>query len=124
MKFGTAQIMGASFCHVNRIKLDASEMPYVTSCTQKWNKDIPNFMIKAIVISINAIGLNNFVTVYWPENNRFIVTVITSNIDTMDCVKKYLVGASVAYELNIFIIIGMMTSILFQIQFREVISGR
>lgn len=99
-------------------------MTYVTSCTQKWNKDIPNFMIKAIVISIDAIGLNNFVTVYWPENSRFITTVITSNIATMDCVKKYLVDVSVAYELNIFIIIGMMTSILFQIQFREVISGR
>ena len=72
--------MGASFCHVNRIKLDASEMPYVNSHTQKWNKDIPNFMIKAIFISIDVIGLNNFVMVYWPENNRFTITVIMSNI--------------------------------------------
>ena len=102
--------MGASFCHVNRIKLDASEMPYVNSCTQTWNKDIPNFMIKAIVISIDIIGLNNFVMVYRPETNRFIITVIMSNIDTVDYVKKYLVDASVAYGLNIFIIIGMMAA--------------
>ena len=38
-------------------------MPRVTSGTQKWNGAIPSFIVRAIVMSIEAIGLNNFITV-------------------------------------------------------------
>lgn len=67
--------------------------------------------MRAIVISMDAIGLNNFITVHWPENIRLIMTAIISNIEAVDWVKKYLVDASVARGLCFFIIIGMMASI-------------
>ena len=55
--------IGASFCNVSRIRLEDREMPRVTSGTQKWNGAIPSFIVRAIVMSIEAIGLNNFITV-------------------------------------------------------------
>lgn len=68
-------------------------------------------MVRAIVISMDAIGLNNFITVHWPENIRLIMTAIISNIEAVDWVKKYLVDASVARGLCFFIIMGMIASI-------------
>lgn len=103
--------MGASFCHVSRIRPDDKGMPCVTSGTQKWNGAIPNFIVRAIVMSIDATGLNNFITVHWPENIRLIIMAIISSIEAVDWVKKYLVDASVARGLCLFIIIGMMASI-------------
>ena len=58
--------MDASFCHVSKIRPDDKEMPCATSGTQKWNGAIPNFMVTAIVMSMDAVGLNSFVTVHWP----------------------------------------------------------
>lgn len=104
--------MGASFCHVSRIRPDDKGMPCVTSGTQKWNGAIPSFIARAIVISIDAIGLNSFITVHWPENIRLIITAIISNIEAVDWVRKYLVDASVARGLCFFIIMGIMASIL------------
>ena len=49
-------------------------MPCVTSGTQKWNGAIPSFIAKAIVMSIEATGLNSFITVHWPENIRLMMT--------------------------------------------------
>ena len=59
-------------------------MPCVNSGTQKWNGAIPNFMVRAIVISIEAVGLNNFTTVHWPENIRLIMTAIINSIEAVD----------------------------------------
>lgn len=42
--------IGASFCHVKRSIPAISEMPCVTSGTQKWNGVIPSFIVNAIVI--------------------------------------------------------------------------
>ena len=56
--------MGANFCHVSRIRPDDNGMPCVTSVTQTWNGAIPNFMVRAIAMSIDATGLNNFITVH------------------------------------------------------------
>lgn len=103
--------MGASFCHVSRIRPDDRGIPCVTSGTQKWNGAIPSFMVRAIVMSIDATGLNNFITVHWPEYIRLIITAIISNIEAVDWVKKYLVDASVARGLCFFIMMGMMASI-------------
>ena len=36
-------------------------MPCVTSGTQKWNGDSPSFMVRAIAITIDAVGLKIFV---------------------------------------------------------------
>ena len=33
--------------------------------TQKWNGAILSFMVRAIVMSMDAVGLNSFVTVHW-----------------------------------------------------------
>ena len=56
--------MGASFCHVSKIRPKDRGIPCVTSGTQKWNGAIPNFMVRAIFVSIEAAGLNNFITVH------------------------------------------------------------
>ena len=53
-------------------------------------------MARAIVMSIEATGLNNFITVHWPENIRLIMTAIINSIEAVDWVRKYLVDASVA----------------------------
>lgn len=85
-------------------------MPCVTSGTQKWNGAIPNFIARAIVISIDAIGLNSFITVHWPEYIKLIMMAIISSIEAVDWVRKYLVDASVARGLCFFIIIGIIAS--------------
>ena len=59
-------------------------MPCVTSGTQKLNGAIPSFIARAIVISIEAIGLNSFITVHWPENIRLMMTAIISSIEAVD----------------------------------------
>lgn len=102
--------MGANFCHVSRIRPDDRGMPCVTSGTQKWNGAIPSFIVRAIVMNIDATGLNSFITVHWPENIRLIITAIISSIEAVDWVKKYLVAASVARGLCFFIMMGMMAS--------------
>ena len=70
--------------------------------TQKWNGAIPNFMVRAIVMSIDAVGLNNFIMVHLPENIKLMIMAIISNIEAVDWVKKYLVDASVARGLYFF----------------------
>lgn len=102
--------MGANFCHVSRIRPDDRGMPCVTSGTQKWNGAIPSFIVRAIVMNIDATGLNSFITVHWPENIKLIITAIISSIEAVDWVKKYLVAASVARGLCFFIMMGMMAS--------------
>lgn len=49
---------------MSRIRPDDRGIPCVTSGTQKWNGAIPNFIARAIVISMDAIGLNSFITVH------------------------------------------------------------
>ena len=94
--------MGASFCRVRKIRPDDKEMPHVTSGTQKWNEAIPSFMVRAIVKSMDAVGLDNFIMVPCPENIKLMITAIISNIEAVDWVRKYLVDASVAHGLYFF----------------------
>lgn len=47
--------MGASFCHVRRSIPANSEIPCVTSGTQKWNGVTPSFIDNAMVI---VMGVN------------------------------------------------------------------
>jgi len=103
--------MGANFCHVSQIRPEDRGMPCVTSGTQKWNGASPSFMARAIVMSIEATGLNSFITVHWPENIRLMMMAIINSIEAVDWVKKYLVDASVAHGLWFFIITGIMASI-------------
>lgn len=56
--------MGAIFCHVSRIMPDVSETPCVTSGTQKWNGDSPSFIVRAMVIIMDAAGLEIFDTIH------------------------------------------------------------
>lgn len=62
-------------------------------------------------MSMEAIGLNNFITVHWPENIKLMMTAIISSMEAVDWVRKYLVDASVARGLCFFIIMGMIASI-------------
>lgn len=55
---------GAIFCHVSRTRPVDRGMPCVTSGTQKWNGDNPSLMARAIVTSIDAVGLNSLVIVH------------------------------------------------------------
>ena len=103
--------MGDNFCHVSKIRPEDRGMPCVTSGTQKWNGASPSFMARAIVMSIEATGLNSFITVHWPENIRLMMMAIINSIEAVDWVRKYLVDASVARGLWFFIMIGIMASI-------------
>ena len=103
--------MGASFCQVSKIRPDDKEMPCATFGTQKWNGAIPSFMVRAIVMSMDAVGLSNFITVHWPENIKLMIMAIISNIEAVDWVRKYLVDASLAHGLYFFIIMGIIASI-------------
>lgn len=58
---------GASFCQVSSRSPARSEIPWVTSGTQKWKGDRPSFMTRAVVIIVDAVGLKILVTVHWPE---------------------------------------------------------
>ena len=46
--------------------------------------------------------------VHYPESIKLMILVITSNIDVVDCFRKYLWHASTAYELNVFIRMGII----------------
>lgn len=102
---------GASFCHVNRINPDISGIPWVTSGTQKWNGDSPNFIVRAIVIIIDAVGLINFIMDQWPVYNRLVIAAIMRSMDAVACVRKYFVAASVDRGLCSFVSSGIMASI-------------
>ena len=102
--------MGAGFWHVSEIRPDDEETPCVTSGTQKWNEALPSFMVRAIVMSMDAVGLDNFIMVHWPENIKLMIMAIISNIEAVDWVRKYLVDASVAHGLYFFIIMGIIAS--------------
>ena len=91
--------MGAGFCRVRKIRPDDREMPRVTSGTQKGNEAIPSFMVRAVVKSMDAVGLDNFIMVPCHENIKLMITAIISNIEAVDWVRKFLVGASVAHGL-------------------------
>lgn len=102
---------GASFCHVNRISPDISGIPWVTSGTQKWNGDSPSFIVRAIVIMIDAVGLINFMIDQWPVCNRLVIAAIMRSIDAVAWVRKYFVAASVDRGLCSFVNSGIMASI-------------
>lgn len=59
--------IGAIFCHVSRIIPDMSVIPCVTSGTQKWNGDRPSFIVRAVVIMMDAMGFEIFEITHWPE---------------------------------------------------------
>lgn len=102
---------GASFCHVNRISPDISGIPWVTSGTQKWNGDSPSFIVRAIVIIIDAVGLINFIIDQCPVYSRLVIAAIMRSIDAVACVRKYFVAASVDRGLCSFVNSGMIASI-------------
>ncbi|WP_337904971.1 hypothetical protein, partial [Mesomycoplasma ovipneumoniae] len=103
---------------MSKIRPEDRGMPCVTSGTQKWNGAIPSFIARAIVMSMEAIGLNSFITVHWPENMKLMIMAIINSIEDVDWGRKYLVDASVARGLCFYIIRGIRESriILNQIQ--------
>lgn len=102
---------GANFCHVNKINPDINGIPWVTSGTQKWNGDNPSFIVRAIVIIIDDIGLISFIIDQWPVNIRLITAAIIRSMDAVAWVRKYFVAASVDRGLCFFVIRGMMAII-------------
>lgn len=74
---------GASFCHVSIISPDISGIPWVTSGTQKWNGDNPSFIVRAIVIIIDAIGLISFIIDQCPVYSRLVIAAIMRSIDAV-----------------------------------------
>lgn len=104
-------VSGASFCHVSRIRPDDSGIPWVTSGTQKWKGASPNFMVRARVMMMDAVGLDKFMIVHWPEYIRLIIIASIRSIEAVACVKKYLVAASVDRGLCCFVSMGITASI-------------
>lgn len=101
---------GASFCHVNKINPDIRGIPWVTSGTQKWNGDSPNFIVRANVIIIDAVVLFNFIIDQWPEYNRLVIAAIIRSMDAVAWVRKYFVAASVDRGLCCFVNSGIIAS--------------
>lgn len=89
---------------------DVSEIPCVTSGTQKWNGVSPSFMARAEVMMMDAVGLKTFVIVHWLEYIRLMMIAIMRSMDAVAWVRKYLVEASMARGLYFFIRMGMMAS--------------
>src|SRR3712207_1022189 len=86
---------------------DVSEIPCVTSGTQKWNGVSPSFMARAEVMMMDAVGLKTFVIVHWLEYIRLMMIAIMRSMDAVAWVRKYLVEASMARGLYFFIRMGM-----------------
>lgn len=101
---------GAIFCHVSRIRPEDMEIPCVTSGTQKWNGASPSFIARAVVITMDAMGLRSFDTVHCSECSKLIMIPIIRSIEAVACVRKYFVAASVARGLYFFMRMGMMAS--------------
>lgn len=89
---------------------DVSEIPCVTSGTQKWNGVSPSFMARAEVMMMDAVGLKTFVIVHWLEYIRLMMIAIMRSMDAVAWVRKYLVEASMARGLYFFIRMGMIAS--------------
>jgi len=87
-----------------------SEIPCVTSGTQKWKGAMPSFIVRAMVTRPDAMGLGIFEIVHSPENIRLIIMPIIRSIDAVACVRKYFVDASVARGVWFFIRIGIIAS--------------
>lgn len=85
-------------------------IPCVTSGTQKWNGARPNFIARAMVIMVGAMGLEFFNIVHCPECRRLMMMPIIRSIDAVACVRKYFVAASVARGLCFFIRIGIIAN--------------
>lgn len=83
----------------------------MTSGTQKWKGDRPSFIARAMVITVDAIGLGIIETVQCPECSRLIIMPSIRSMDAVACVRKYFVEASMARGLNFFIRIGIIASI-------------
>lgn len=102
--------MGASFCHVRRSRPGISGVPWVTSGIQKWNGAIPSFMARAVVIINDGSWLAVFVIIQCPDSRLLRVIAIIRIMDAVDCIRKYLVAASVERGLVFLIKIGMKAS--------------
>lgn len=102
--------MGASFCHVRRSRPEVRVVPWVTSGTQKWKGAIPSFIARAVVIIRDGGWLMWLVIVQYPDSRLLEMIAIMRIMDAVDCIRKYLMAASVERRLVFFIRIGMKAS--------------
>lgn len=103
--------MGASFCHVRRSRPEIKDVPWVTSGIQKWKGAIPNFMARAVVMARDESWLMLSVVVQHLESRLLEIIAIMRIIDAVDCIRKYLIAASVERGFVFLIRIGMKASI-------------
>lgn len=87
--------IGASFCHVRRSIPVISEMPCVTSGTQKWKGAIPSFIVSAMVVVREISWLWGSVMFHCPECTALSTMVNISSMEAVVCTRKYFVAASV-----------------------------
>lgn len=105
--------MGASFCHVNKIKPDINGIPCIAFGTPKWNEESPSFIMRTTVITKDAVGLKFFIIVNWPEYFNLIMIAIMKSIDAVTCARKYLVDTSMDFRLSFLIRIGIMVNYIY-----------
>lgn len=70
----------------------------------------PSFIISAMVTTRDVVWLGILMTVNCPEYNMLMMLSIITGIDTVACVKKYLVAASVDHGFAFFIKMGIMAN--------------
>jgi len=84
-------VRGPSFCHVLKIRQLIHEIEDITEGNQKWHGAIPIFKIMALMIMYDG-------TIEFVWNHRE-VEAIRIRLDPKAWIKKYLVAASVSWNL-------------------------
>lgn len=85
-------IIGAIFCHVNRITAFVHLNPSITSGNQKCIGAAPNFVSNAVLIIVINVKFTRGLINSSVDNN--IITAVNKISEAMACVIKYFIAAS------------------------------
>lgn len=90
------RVMGASFCHVDKISPVNRSRPCSTSGSQKCIGARPTFSPSDSIVMVMIVGWNVCCTSQLPVNHAFIVVAKRIIAAAVACVRKYFVVASTA----------------------------
>lgn len=104
--------IGASFCHVVKIRHVIRLNPCKTSGSQRWNGAIPSLIARATVKIVNDVLSFILIMVHSPVVHAFRIVENKIRAEAAACVKKYFVADSVARGWCILVIKGIIASVL------------
>ena len=109
-------VIGANFCHVDKINADSQEIDIITDGYHMWHGTIPVLRVKAI---------NKINVIYWFGILKFDhrdILLTRSNEEPNAWVKKYFTAASVSWKFFVLIISGINLNILISIAIHKKIQ--